>query len=99
MLMDFSDPLVDCKSCKNRFRQDTALVDGVVTCPKCQSTDVTEPRDFNLMFQTNMGPIKTGSVVYLRPETAQGIFVNFENVATSMRKNYHLESLKLEILS
>ncbi|MGE0526469.1 MAG: glycine--tRNA ligase [Bdellovibrionales bacterium] len=83
----FSDPLVDCKKCKNRFRQDTALVEGVVTCPNCGSTEVTEPRNFNLMFKTHMGPVEDeGAVVYLRPETAQGIFVNFENVATSMRK-------------
>lgn len=83
----FSDPLVDCKKCKNRFRQDTAIVNGKVTCPSCQSTDVTEPRNFNLMFETYMGPVKDeAAVVYLRPETAQGIFVNFENVATSMRK-------------
>src|SRR3954468_11950777 len=83
----FSDPLVDCKKCKNRFRQDTAIVDGKVTCPSCGSTDVTEPRNFNLMFQTHMGPVADeGSVVYLRPETAQGIFVNFDNVAVSMRK-------------
>lgn len=83
----FSDPLVDCKKCKNRFRQDTAMVDGKVVCPSCGSTEVTEPRNFNLMFETHMGPVKDeAAVVYLRPETAQGIFVNFENVATSMRK-------------
>ena len=83
----FSDPLVDCKKCKNRFRQDTALVNGKVTCPTCASTDVSEPRNFNLMFQTHMGPVaEEGTVVYLRPETAQGIFVNFDNVAVSMRK-------------
>lgn len=83
----FSDPLVDCKNCKNRFRQDTAMVDGVVVCPSCGSKDVTEPRNFNLMFQTHMGPVADeGSIVYLRPETAQGIFVNFDNVATSLRK-------------
>ena len=83
----FSDPLVDCKKCRNRFRQDTAMVDGKVVCPNCGSTDVTEPRNFNLMFQTYMGAVKDeAAVVYLRPETAQGIFVNFENVASSMRK-------------
>ena len=83
----FSDPLVDCKKCRNRFRSDTALVNGKVTCPSCGSTDVTEPRNFNLMFKTFMGPLEdAANVVYLRPETAQGIFVNFENVATSMRK-------------
>jgi glycyl-tRNA synthetase len=85
----FSDPLVDCRKCKTRFRQDTAMVDGKVVCPKCGATgaDITEPRNFNLMFQTHMGPVADeGSIVYLRPETAQGIFVNFENVATSMRR-------------
>lgn len=83
----FSDPLVDCKKCRNRFRQDTAMVNGKVTCPSCGSTEVTEPRNFNLMFKTFMGPVEdSAAVVYLRPETAQGIFVNFENVATSMRK-------------
>lgn len=82
----FSDPLVDCKKCKARFRQDTAIVDGVVICPQCKSTEVTEPRNFNLMFKTHMGPVEDeGAVVYLRPETAQGIFVNFENVAASQR--------------
>jgi glycyl-tRNA synthetase len=84
----FSDPLVDCRDCKNRFREDHATKkDGRIACPKCGSVNTTEPRDFNLMFQTFMGPVKDeGSIVYLRPETAQGIFVNFENVATSMRK-------------
>lgn len=84
----FSDPLVDCKSCKNRFREDHATIkDGKKTCPKCGSGDITPPRNFNLMFKTFMGPVEdASSVVYLRPETAQGIFVNFENVQTSMRK-------------
>ncbi|MBX7231376.1 MAG: glycine--tRNA ligase [Bdellovibrionales bacterium] len=84
----FSDPLVDCRSCKNRFREDHAIqIKGQIACPKCQSIDITPPRNFNLMFKTYMGPIEDeSSVVYLRPETAQGIFVNFENVASSMRK-------------
>ncbi len=84
----FTDPLVDCKSCKNRFRQDQAPVkDGHVQCPRCGSMEVTEPRNFNLMFKTHMGPVEDeGATVYLRPETAQGIFVNFENVAASTRK-------------
>lgn len=85
----FSDPLVDCMDCKNRFREDTADKndDGKTVCPKCGSTNLTEPRNFNLMFETNMGPVKDdASTVYLRPETAQGIFVNFLNVQTSMRK-------------
>lgn len=84
----FSDPLSDCRNCKNRFRLDNAPEkDGKRVCPACGSGDITEPRNFNLMFKTHMGPVEDeGAVVYLRPETAQGIFVNFENVATSMRK-------------
>ena len=81
----FTDPLVDCKNCKHRFRQDQG--EGPVTCPQCGSSDVTEARNFNLMFKTFMGPVEDeGSVVYMRPETAQGIFVNFENVQVSARK-------------
>ena len=83
----FTDPLVDCKNCKNRFRQDQGVVEDQVTCPKCESTDVTEARNFNLMFKTFIGPVEDeGSVVYMRPETAQGIFVNFDNVQISARK-------------
>lgn len=81
----FSDPLVDCRDCKSRFRQDT--MEDPTTCPNCKSKNLSEPRNFNLMFKTHMGPVEdSGSVVYLRPETAQGIFVNFENVQTSMRR-------------
>ena len=61
----FSDPLVDCKKCRNRFRQDTALVDGVVACPSCGSKDLTEPRNFNLMFKTFMGPVEDEAAVVL----------------------------------
>lgn len=83
----FTDPLVDCRNCKARFREDQNLVDGKVVCPQCGSTNVTDARNFNLMFKTYMGPVEEDSaIVYLRPETAQGIYVNFENVATSMRK-------------
>ncbi len=84
----FTDPLVDCRDCKNRFRADQAeSKDGKLICPSCGSQNVTEPRNFNLMFKTHMGPVEDeGSVVFLRPETAQGIFVNFENVQTSTRK-------------
>jgi len=84
----FTDPLSDCKSCKTRFRVDQApLKDGKTICPNCGSKEITEPRNFNLMFKTFMGPVEdAANVVYLRPETAQGIFVNFENVQTSMRK-------------
>jgi len=78
----FSDPMVDCKSCKRRFRADD-LEDE--RCPVCGG-ELTEARQFNLMFKTFMGPLEDeSSVVYLRPETAQGIFVNFVNVQQSMR--------------
>ncbi len=83
---NFSDPLVDCKKCKSRFRADH-LDQSKPVCLNCGSDQLTDPRSFNLMFKTHMGPVEDeGSVVYLRPETAQGIFVNFENVQTSMRK-------------
>lgn len=82
----FSDPLVDCKNCKERFRADN--IDMTKPCPKCGSKDsYTDIRQFNLMFKTQMGAMEdTASTVYLRPETAQGIFVNFLNVQTTMRK-------------
>jgi glycyl-tRNA synthetase len=83
----FSDPLVDCKDCKTRFRSDNTesyLKDK--KCPNCGSKNLSEPRQFNLMFKTHMGPVEdTGSVVYLRPETAQGHFVNFLNCQTTTR--------------
>ena len=73
----FSDPLVDCKSCGERFRADQVP-------DYCKEEDLTEPRDFNLMFKTNIGPVDDGSsLVYLRPETAQHIFINFKNVIDS----------------
>ncbi len=84
----FTDPLVDCKSCKTRFRSDNT--ESYLTkkqCPNCGSKDLTEPRLFNLMFKTFMGPTEdANSVVYLRPETAQGHFVNYENIQTTSRK-------------
>ncbi|HVZ47447.1 MAG TPA: glycine--tRNA ligase [Gemmatimonadaceae bacterium] len=88
----FTDPLMDCKACKARFRADK-LQDA--QCPRKPSkhpgehTDcqLTEPRQFNLMFKTFMGPVEdSASVVYLRPETAQGIFVNFLNVQQATRQ-------------
>ncbi|MDH4366753.1 MAG: glycine--tRNA ligase [Dehalococcoidia bacterium] len=83
----FTDPLVECKSCHLRWRADT--VEGK-KCPKCGG-ELTEPRMFNLMFKTFMGPVEEeASIVYLRPETAQGIFVNFENVVTTSRKKLPL---------
>lgn len=82
----FSDPLVDCKNCKERFRADQ--IDTSAACPKCGTKDsFTAQRDFNLMFKTQMGAMEdTSATVYLRPETAQGIFVNFLNVQSTMRK-------------
>jgi glycyl-tRNA synthetase len=89
-LAGFSDPLVQCLGkCKQRFREDQlreAQPEGELKCPVCGG-DLTEPRQFNLMFETNMGPVaEEGSTVYLRPETAQGIFVNFKNVLQFSRK-------------
>lgn len=83
---NFTDPLVDCKVCKARFRADQ--IDLTKPCSNCGSKgSFTEPRLFNLMFETHMGPVKdSAAVVYLRPETAQGIFVNFPNVQTTMRR-------------
>ncbi|MFH1032110.1 MAG: glycine--tRNA ligase [Chloroflexota bacterium] len=79
----FSDPLVECKTCHHRFRSDELKGDK---CPDCGG-DLTEPRMFNLMFKTFMGPVEEqAAVVYLRPETAQGIFVNFQNVLNTTRK-------------
>ncbi|NCN26156.1 glycine--tRNA ligase [bacterium] len=86
---NFTDPLVDCKKCKARFRADKAPTDeaGKILCPECGSDQVTEARNFNLMFKTFMGPVENkGNEVFLRPETAQGIYVNFQNVASSMRR-------------
>ena len=82
----FTDPLVDCRSCQERFRADH--LDLSKACPHCGAKDsFTEARQFNLMFKTHVGPVEdAGSVAYLRPETAQGIFVNFKNVQTTARK-------------
>lgn len=102
----FSDPLIDCKSCKSRYRADKLIeenskanpaemndeelvkfiYDNKIVCPKCGKLDYTEIRKFNLMFKTFQGVIEDSkSTVYLRPETAQGIFVDFLNVQRSMR--------------
>ncbi|NIP79910.1 MAG: glycine--tRNA ligase [Gemmatimonadetes bacterium] len=83
----FTDPLVECRNCHRRFRADVPEIqDG--QCPVCGSKDgFTEPRNFNLMFKTFMGPVEEdAAVVYLRPETAQGIYVNFQNVVTTARQ-------------
>ncbi|KKZ12820.1 MAG: hypothetical protein TQ37_05095 [Candidatus Synechococcus spongiarum 15L] len=80
---NFSDPLVECRNCHLRFRADQLETDN---CPECEG-EFTEPRRFNLMFRTFMGPVEeSGHEVFLRPETAQGIFVNFQNVLNSSRK-------------
>ncbi len=82
----FTDPLVECKTCHIRFREDQ--IEDAKLCPEkdCKG-NLTESKQFNLMFQTFMGPVQDeGSQIYLRPETAQGIFVNFVNVMTSARK-------------
>jgi glycyl-tRNA synthetase len=89
-LANFTDPLVDCRNCKERWRADHLEADpsdGVIHCPNCGSTDLTEARAFNLMFKTYVGPVSDESnVAYLRPETAQGHFVNFLNVLQTSRK-------------
>jgi len=80
----FTDPLIDCKVCKNRFKAD--VLEKSKKCPNCGG-ELTEPRNFNLMFKTFMGPVEdTASIIYLRPETAQGIYVNFHNVRESSRR-------------
>ncbi|HVF13370.1 MAG TPA: glycine--tRNA ligase [Acidimicrobiales bacterium] len=90
-LATFTDPLVDCRNCKERWRADQ--IAGSVperetpACPKCGSHDLTGARPFNLMFKTHVGPVEDdAAVAYLRPETAQGIFVNFANVLQTSRK-------------
>lgn len=103
---NFSDPLMDCKNCKERIRADKILeeklgivatgksneeilnimLDNKIACPKCGKINWTEPRAFNLMFRTFQGVIEDKATqIYLRPETAQGIFVNFKNILDSMR--------------
>ena len=99
----FSDPLVDCRDCKTRLRADKldyaesglismedALQRKIVKCPNCGSTDLTEPRPFNLMFRTTVGAASDAedesALAYLRPETAQGIFINFKNVLDTSRR-------------
>jgi glycyl-tRNA synthetase len=105
----FSDPLVDCKECKSRFRADKLVEEsgsaGVdlsheaevsvspfahIKCPNCGKSNWTEPRPFNLMFRTTIGAVADeddpAALAYLRPETAQGIFINFLNVQTTMRR-------------
>src|SRR4051794_827590 len=85
-LKNFSDPLVDCRKCNERFRLDK--LDDPSTCPNCGAKDsFTEARKFNLMFKTSDGPVEgAGAEVYLRPETAQGPFLNFKNILETSRK-------------
>jgi len=111
-LANFNDPLIDCKSCKQRFRADKLieeyyqakgehknadgwsneemqnfLADNNIACPTCGKTDFTQIRQFNLMFKTFQGVTEdSASQIYLRPETCQGIFVNFKNVQRATRK-------------
>ena len=90
---EFHDPLVDCKQCKSRYRADELSDDienekwNKIKCPKCGTTGMmTSPRQFNLMFKTQVGPVEeSGSIAYLRPETAQGIYVNYQLVQGSTR--------------
>jgi glycyl-tRNA synthetase len=90
---NFHDPMVDCRHCKKRFRADDVRIHGTpgtpdAQCPACGMTGtLSEARQFNLMFKTFMGPVEdTASIVYLRPETAQGIYVNFVNVQQATRQ-------------
>ena len=86
----FTDPLIDCKQCKERFREDDIDPEKlkIKQCPRCGTKgSLTEPRQFNLMFKTNMGPVEEkASQIFLRPETAQGIYVNYKNVLDSSRQ-------------
>ena len=85
----FSDPLIECTNCHQRFREDHLAPngDGILRCPNCGGAEFTEPKQFNLMLKTHLGPVEgPDSVVYLRPETAQGMFVDFTTVQTVARK-------------
>ena len=86
----FTDPMVDCRQCKSRFREDDIPEKNrkAGQCPKCGTKDsLTEARKFNLMFKTHVGPVEDdASISYLRPETAQGIYVNFKNVVDTSRQ-------------
>ena len=94
----FNDPLVDCKQCKSRYRADEFSEDyksidwTTIQCPNCGSKDCfTEPRQFNLMFKTNVGPVEeSGTEAFLRPETAQGIYVNYLLVQGAMLSLIHI---------
>jgi len=85
-LDNFSDPMIDCTSCKKRFRADDGSVDPEKACPSCGIKAWTEIRKFNLMFETTLGALSDGDAkAYLRPETAQSIFINFKNILSTCR--------------
>ena len=106
-VVNFNDPLIDCKTCKSRFRADHLLEDKLgredaeslspeeltavireanIACPNCGNRTLTDARQFNMMFRTTIGPVsETGTEVYLRPETAQGIFVQYKNIMQTSR--------------
>ena len=106
-VVNFNDPLVDCKTCKSRFRADHLLEEKLgiadaatltpdemskllqeanLACPHCGNRTLTDARQFNMMFSTTIGPVsETGTQVYLRPETAQGIFVQYKNIMATSR--------------
>ncbi len=85
-IANFNDPMVDCKNCKKRFRADDGSVDLNKNCPDCGIKNWTEVRSFNLMFKTEVGAVSDGTnFAYLRPETAQTIFINFKNMMTTNR--------------
>ncbi len=105
-VVNFNDPLVDCRTCKSRFRADhlieerlgqsvegkspeelsAILRDSSVKCPVCGNATLTDARQFNMMFRTTIGPVEeTGTTVYLRPETAQAMFVQFKNIVATGR--------------
>lgn len=82
-IKEFSDPLVDCKNCKSRFRADH--LNGSEACPICGKKELTDARPFNMLFRTWIGPVQEHAAeIYLRPENAQGVFVNFKNVLDTM---------------
>jgi len=85
-LKNFTDLLVECKKCHSRFRKDHLAENYNSKCPSCNGNDFTEEKQFNLMFKTHIGPVENESdAVFLRPETAQGMFVNFKNVVQTTR--------------
>ena len=83
-IASFTDSLIECKKCHTRFREDQTPE----KCNQCEGMEFTSPRQFNTMFKTHIGPVEeSSSLLYLRPETAQGIFINYQNVLNSTRVN------------